>query len=175
MSLKFTDKLYKETKEMHSVVDRHPFVSLKNNKLAGERYINFNKICIFELQQTLKLKDVNLQIKLYRDIEQPDIFISDTLCKLLRHCKEFPLESAYQFYLGLLFGGNILKKMLPDHCEFLTYNNKSELILELKDYLNKNVYDQEKFINNVNTAYKLIKELFDELINYKIESNFTGE
>jgi hypothetical protein len=163
MSSTFTERLYLETKESHTIVDKHPFVSLiRKNKLAGEMYINFNKICIYELQLCLKLKDVNLQSKLYRDIEQPDMYITCTLSSLLKHCKKFSLESSYQFYLGLLFGGNMLKKMLPDYYDFLTYRDSKELITEFKDYLNNNVTDEKLFIKNVNDAYKLIKCVFDE-------------
>jgi hypothetical protein len=163
MSSTFTERLYLETKESHTIVDKHPFVSLiRKNKLAGEMYINFNKICIYELQLYLKLKDSNLQSKLYRDIEQPDMYITSSLSSLLKHCKEFNLESSYQFYLGLLFGGNMLKKMLPEHYDFLTYTDSKELISEFKEYLNENVTNQTLFIKNANDAYKLIKCIFDE-------------
>ena len=163
MSSTFTERLYLETKESPTVVDKHPFVSLiRKNKLAGEMYINFNKICIYELQQTLKLKDANLQTKLYRKIEQPDMYITPNLSSLLKYCRDFNLESSYQFYLGLLFGGNMLKKMLPEHYDFLTYTESKELITEFKDYLNNHVTNQALFIKNVNDAYKLIKCVFDE-------------
>lgn len=159
----FTDRLYIETKDSHTAVDRHPFVSMiRKDKLAGEMYINFNKICIHELQQVLKLKDKNLQNKLNRDIEIPDLFITNTLSTLLQQCRKYPLESAYQFYLGLLFGGNMLKRMLPEYHEFLTYNDSKELIHEFKTYLCENISEQDIFINNVNESYKLIKKLFDE-------------
>lgn len=163
--MSFTDKLYNETKESHKVVDRHPFVSMiRNNKIAGEMYINFNKICIHEIQTVLELKDKPLQNKLYRDIDIPELFITNTLNELLIHCKKYPLESAYQFYLGLLFGGNMLKRMLPEAHEFLTYNNSKELIDRFKTYLCNNVpvSEQDTFIDNVNKAYDLIKKLFDE-------------
>ena len=50
MSMSFTNRLYAETKDSHTQVDRHPFVSMiRTNKLAGEMYVNFNKICIQEI------------------------------------------------------------------------------------------------------------------------------
>ena len=170
----FTERLYIETKDSHTAVDRHPFVSMiRKDKLAGEMYINFNKICIHELQQVLELKDKNLQNKLHRDIEIPDLFITNTLSTLLQHCRKYPLESAYQFYLGLLFGGNMLKRMLPEYHEFLTYNDSKELISNFKEYLNDNVTEQDIFIYNVNESYKLIKKLFDEFytrLNNKVDN-----
>lgn len=175
----FTERLYMETKDAHTAVDRHPFVSMiRKNKLAGEMYINFNKICIHELQQVLKLKDEELQSRLHRDIDIPDFFITSTLSRLLIHCRKYPLESAYQFYLGLLFGGNMLKRMLPEYHEFLTYNDSKELVSNFKEYLCNNVksQDQDIFIDNVNKSYKLIKILFDELyarLNNKLDIKHT--
>jgi hypothetical protein len=163
--MKFTERLYLETKEAHKTVDSHPFVSLiRTNNMAGELYINFNKICIYELQKTFKLNDVHLQARLYRDIEQPDIFINKSLNELLILCRQFPLELGYAFYLGLLFGGNILKKMIPnkDEHDFFSFENPKQLITEFKNYLDNNVSNHDEFISNVNEVYKLIKEIFDE-------------
>lgn len=166
--MSFTDKLYLATKDSHTIVDRHSFVSMiRKDKLAGEMYINFNKICIYEIQNVLELRDKKLQSNLYRDFDIPEIYITSTLQELLAHCKKYPLESAYQFYLGLLFGGNMLKRMLPEHYDFLTYEGPKELITEFKDYLCNNVTESEQdiFINNVNKSYELIKKLFDEFYN----------
>lgn len=167
--MSFTELLYEETKNLHNVVDRHPFVGLiRKNKMAGEMYINFNKLCINEIQKTIVLNDDVLYGKLSKDIMMPDVYISNVLSKILEHCKEYPLESGYQFYLGLLFGGNILKKMLPEYEEFLTYDNPKELIVEFKNYLcnNVNEKDYDRFINNVKKLYILINELFDEFYDF---------
>ncbi len=178
--MSFTDRLYSDTKDSHKVVDKHPFVSLiRKNALAGDMYVNFNKICIHEFQNVLTLKDKDLLSKLYRHIELPDIYITKTLSNLLQHCRKYPVESAYQFYLGLLFGGNMLKRMMPEHHDFLTYDNSKELIQEFKEYLNSNVFiqeEQEKFIKHVNQAYSLIEKLFDEFynkLNNKLENKYT--
>jgi len=160
MTESFTDKLYKKTKDAHTSVDKHPFVAMiRKNKQAGEMYISFNKICIQEIQKVLYFE------KLYRDIKdiQYTIHTTPTLQKLLDHCKRHPLESAYQFYLGLLFGGNMLKRMLPDHSDFLTYDDPKELIKDFKGYLcTVPEVEQNTFIANVNACYVLIKDLFDE-------------
>lgn len=162
----FTERLYIETKQSHKAVDKHPFVSLiRKNKSAGDIYINFNKLCINEIQNVLNLQDKNLQKKLHRDFILPDVYITPIYYELLKHCNKYPVESAYQFYLGLLFGGNMLKKMLPEHNDFLTYENSNNLITEFKLYLCKNISnidDQNEFINNVNKCYDIIKGLFDE-------------
>jgi hypothetical protein len=171
----FTDKLYLETKSSHAIVDKHPFVSLiRKNKLAGEMYINFNKICIHEIQNVLTLKDEDLSVRLYRDFDVPDIFITKNLSSLLQHCRTYPLESAYQFYLGLLFGGNMLKRMIPEHANFLTYDNSKELINDFKLYLDNNIIDEDIFIQHVNEAYTIIKSVFDDFYNkFKYEHSYT--
>lgn len=161
--MKFTDKLYIETKDSHSIVDKNKFVSLiKKDKSAAVYYINLNKICIYEIQKTLKIKDIPLQRKLFRKINQPDIFIDDSLYELLSLCKINNLEAEYMFKGGLIKGGNLLKKYVDvkDHT-FLTFENPKELFIELKNYLDQNVVDHTLFIKNVNNIYKLINKCFD--------------
>jgi hypothetical protein len=168
----FREYLYECTKESHKVVDRHNFVNLiRTNKEAGELYINMNKICISyiqkEIQKRLEYPDSNFESfrllfgKLYKDINI-NFYVSPNMHLLLNYCKKSPLEHAYMFILGLLFGGKILSKYLPDHEIFLKYDNSKELINEFKDYLDNNVLDQDSFINIVNESYQLISEIFDE-------------
>jgi heme oxygenase len=166
--MKFTERLYLETKDSHTIVDKHAFVALiRKNDIAAKLYIDLNKICIYELQKVLNLKDKRLQSLLFRDIDQPDMFINEQLNELLILCKEYPLALGYQWYLGILNGGNMLKKMIRDPVsqEFLTYTNSKQLIIDFKDYLDQSVTDpikQEEFINVVNKSYKLIKRCFDK-------------
>jgi hypothetical protein len=175
----FRERLYNSTKSSHKVVDTHKFVNLiRTNKDAGEMYINMNKMCIKYIQSEIqrRLEDDrsewepfrSLFSKLYKDINV-SYYISSNMNKLLNRCKEHPLEHGYMFILGLLFGGKLLSKYLPDHIDFLTYNNSKELINEFKDYLDNNVVDEDKFINIVNDSYKLISEIFDEF-HINIES-----
>lgn len=163
--MSFAERVYKETSLLHKEIDRHSFVSLiKVNKKAGNKYINFNKICIYIIQQYISMDNVLFK-KLYREVDIPDIFISITLTKLLNRCKKYPLEHAYQFYLGLISGGNILKKYISDeHDQFLSYEAPKKLSSEFKEYLNSNVKNQDEFIEIVKESYKLIKVLFDEFI-----------
>lgn len=168
----FRNKLYENTKESHKVVDKHNFVNLiRTNKEAGELYINMNKICIKNIQEEIQIRLSNgdsdwesfrlLFGKLYKDI---DVQFGRTknMNELLERCIEYPLEHAYMFILGLLFGGKLLSRYLPEHTKFLQYDNSKELINDFKDYLDENVKDQDEFINIVNKSYKLISEIFDD-------------
>lgn len=162
--MKFTERLYLETKDSHTNVDKHQFVALiRKNNIAAKLYIDLNKICIYELQKHLKLENLELQSLLFRDIDQTDMFINSDLNKLLTLCKQYPLEAEYMFKGGLIMGGNLLKKYvnIEDH-DFLTFNNPKQLFNELKDYLDQYVQDHDLFIKNVNNIYKQIKKCFDK-------------
>lgn len=176
----FRDRLYECTKENHKIVDRHNFVNLiRKNKKAGEIYINMNKICISYIQKEIhkrleypesELESFRLLFgKLYKDIDV-NFYVSPNMNKLLVRCIEYPLEHSYMFSLALLFGGNLLSKYLPDHIDFLKYDNSKKLINEFKDYLDNNVVDEDGFIKIVNESYKLIGEIFDEFY-LKVESD----
>lgn len=165
----FTDRLFKETCDSHKQVDRHPFVKkMRENPEDAILYIQFNEKCIYEIQSTLNLKDQTLQKMLHRNVTK----LSDSLniTELLDRCKEQPLYHAYMFYLGLLAGGNLLKKYVPsDYIEILIFQEDTKyLIQRFKNYLNETILtekDQNDFIKAVNISYSLIKECFDLNIN----------
>lgn len=172
----FTLILYKETKVNHSKIDNHPFVKLiKTNKNIGKLYINFNNICINIIQNKFnqEIKKDNFSDfkecynKLYRKILPNDFYISYNLNHLLSQCEKYPLEHAYMFYLGLLMGGNILIKFLPEYTEFLQFDNSKQLINCFKNYLNNKIRtkeEQEKFIKIVNKSYSLINLVFNDFL-----------
>lgn len=172
--MQFTDILRNSTYNSHKTVDNHKFVTLiRTDKCSGKIYVHFNQICINIIQNTLKntnnkLIKTNFYKKMYRDIEVFDFFISNNLLTLLNRCEEFPLEHSYMFFLGLLFGGNLLTKFLPESTEFFKFENSNQLIKDFKDYINKTVDTKEKqesFINIVNESYAIIALIFDEFYN----------
>lgn len=165
-----SSRLYKETYDAHSIVDAHPFVSLiGKNEVANKLYMNFNKICIYTLQNPLLYSklDNDLQQQLHRSICIHDIYdilssSSNTLIEFLDRCEKYPLEHAYMFYLGILFGGNILKKKLPEeYHDFLTYSHPKELVKTFKKCLD----DKDVDIPIVIDSYHHIKIIFDEFLN----------
>ena len=174
--MKFACELFEKTKNSHKLVDKHLFIDLiRTNKTAARLYIDFNKICIYELQRVLKLEDNILQYNLFRDIQQPDIYINDNLCKLLTLCRIFPLEAEYMFKAGLIMGGNLLKKYVSvvDY-DFITFNNPKKLFNNLKEYLEIHVKNKDEFIINVNKIYESIELCFDSFLkrfNNKYISN----
>ena len=165
----FTERLYKETKDDHKNVDNHPFTKLiKLNKDAGDMYINFNKMCIYQIKKHVLLHDTELQNELYKQLVFEFDFnqkykVTENVSTLLFRCGRLTLEHAYMFILGLILGGNLLKKYISEeHHSFLTFDNPNKLSKQLKTYLNENVIDEDDFILNVKESYKLIKNIFDE-------------
>lgn len=175
--MSFTDVLRTITHESHKVVDNHKFVELiRTNECSGKKYVNFNKICINVIQDTLKNENNDLikhdfYKKMYRKIAPLDFFISNKLLELLDRCERYPLEHSYMFYLGIMFGGNLLTKFVPESKDFFKFDNSSKLVKEFKEYINKTVDTKEKqelFIKIVNESYTIISLIFDEF--YKTHS-----
>lgn len=166
----FSVKLHDYTMDNHKRVDKHPFVNrIKTNKRAGELYIEFNKICLDTIQKNLKYieHDTDLYKSLYKTIGEVNIFISKNLNILLDRCGKYPKEHSYMFYVGLLYGGSLLKKYLPDHSAFLTFNDDNKILIShFKNMLNEiDSETQIDFINIINQSYNIIYCIFNEFEN----------
>lgn len=164
--MSFSSYLYKETQGAHREVDSHPFIRQINKcDRAYKLYFDLNKLCINEIQ---KCYDINIIDKdLYRDIHNYSEYVDLILeCqdfqKLLENCKKHPIEHAYMFYLGLLFGGQMFNVKTDEDVFFVTFLNKSKLISKVKYFLDMQVKENEysTFIHNVNNSYKLISNIF---------------
>ena len=165
----FTKRLYLDTKDCHTQVDRHPFVQLiRKNPDAAKLYINFNKICIYKIESAFSdLAYTNFMPLFTRlrkniNINDIDMNISANLEILLQKCEEYPLEHSYMFYLGLMMGYKILDKYVKD--DILSYDDSKIklLIKDFKNFLDNNVETEQLFINTVSQSYILIKNVFDE-------------
>ena len=179
--MSFSERLRVETKECHLIVDRHPFVDLiKSNHEAAYLYMQFNKISVlylqydknFELFQKFKynITENDANLELLSTFPSFQIFVN----QLSKHY----VEHFYMIQLGLLFGGNMLKRILPENEKDLfnkgTFGNPKVLITEFKTYLDNTIISEQsqiKFIQNVNNSYLLIKNIFDEFHDYLINSD----
>jgi hypothetical protein len=171
MSDNFTTRLYKNTKDYHTEVDKHEFVQLiRKNPEAAKLYIHFNKICIYKIESAIvnkKNKYTNFmplftRLKKNININDIDINVSKNLQILLKKCEEYPLEHCYMFYLGLMMGYKILDKYVKD--DILAYDDSQIklLIKDFKNFLDNNVENEQNFINIVSQSYVLIKNVFTE-------------
>ena len=86
------------------------------------------------------------------------------------------MSHLYIWWLGVLFGGQMIKKLLNKNEELMEYIdvmfnfecNSRDLIRDFKDYLNELISSdecEERFIKNVNEVYLMIGKVFDEIIN----------
>ena len=171
--MQFSGQIGLRTREFHSEVDKHPFIKLiDNHEKAGDLYINLNKLCILSIQKHIDSNSENFSSfqdlfnKLYRQIGVVDMVMTPNLQLLTARCTRYPIQHAYMFYVGLLFGGSLLSKKLPKHAEFLTFQDKSNLIKEFRSFLDTHVTEEKnqgEFINIVNESYQVIKSVFDDM------------
>jgi heme oxygenase len=177
----FSDRLRVETKECHLEVDRHPFVNLiRCNPEAANLYMQFNKISVLYLQNH---KNFELFKKFRYNITENDVNLEllsnfPSFNTFVNQLSDHYIEHFYMIQLGLLFGGNMLKKILPDNeKEFFNKGNSGDpknLITEFKEYLNNTIVSEQSqitFIQNVNKSYLLIKNIFDEFHNCLVNLN----
>ena len=178
---KFTDRLYARTKEAHKCIDTSEFVNvIKTKRLAQEMYMMFNIICIERIQSgKILFMDDDIYDGFERDLSKytdknGDVVYflpeSDKMDELLVAISQYPLEHSYLFYLGLAMGGNILKKYIPNtYHDLLIFDNANENISKFKNFLDNYTApeNEDKFIERVNSSYKLIGEIFD-LFNSKL-------
>jgi heme oxygenase len=139
--------------------------------------MQFNKISVLELQKNALSKNKLPFSKFNYKISEKDIEISliniPHFKLFLERCHNHYLEHFYMIQLGLLFGGNMLKKILPENekdffdIEGLSDKGRLELIKEFKEYLDNNIIDttdQNNFIKIVNDSYLIIKHIFDQYL-----------
>lgn len=173
--MSFSRYLYKETQKAHREVDSHPFVREINKcDKAYKLYFDFNKLCINEIQKYYDIGTIDKD--LYREIhnysEYVDVILEcDDFQKLLKNCKSQPIEHAYMFYLGLLFGGQMFNVKTDEDIFFVSFSNKTKLITKVKYFLDMQVKENEynTFINNVNNSYKLIANIFTYFNSLRFE------
>lgn len=179
--MSFSERLRVETKECHLIVDRHPFVELiKSNHEAAHLYMQFNKISVLYLQND---KNFELFQKFRYNITENDANLEllstfPSFQIFVNQLSQYYVEHFYMIQLGLLFGGNMLKRILPENEKTFFNKGNSEnpkiLIGEFKKYLDNTIISEEsqiKFIQNVNNSYLLIKNIFDEFHDYLINSD----
>lgn len=169
---KFTENLSKETKSSHTRVDAHNVLKLVGrNERAGQMYIYMNKVCLDAIQKKLKEMGYKNEIfgKLYKNnLTGGECEEWKNNCnRLVDRCEKYPLEHAYMFYLGILYGGSILSKALNNDgldTTLFEYENKKVLIREFKEFLNEYITDvsrQKQFIECVNMSYASIVKVLD--------------
>jgi len=186
---KFTLRLKRVTKENHTKLDTHEFVKglyKDDNDKNAVYYLELHYIILNELKILLSEYDTNECFK-YFDKDYSIFKLTDLgelgsvkrVIEKIRHDKKDKIlfmSHIYIWWLGVLFGGQMIKKLLNKNEGLKEYIdmmfnfecNNRDLIRELKDYLNELIssYEcEERFIKNANEVYLMIGEVFDEIIN----------
>lgn len=193
----FTERLKEETRDNHKILDTHYFVKSifkqsdeRNDKqysTTTEYYLDLHLIMLHEINFLLQQSQFNFQESfncfLNNDYsKRPDVKNDILNCKSMislinklhmdSRNKELLSSHMYIWWLGVLYGGQMIKRSInkqnPHLSEYtdLIFDldcNVKEFILYFKEYLNNSIIQKDDFINNVNTVYLLIKDVFDEL------------
>jgi hypothetical protein len=168
--MEFTKELFLKTKENHIVLDKHLFIKciLNGNVLAFDNYIQFHYIVFDKIQSEFEKYNLPLFFKgLLREIPLITLknkSIDDYILKMNVDNLQQLLVYTYMFYLGILKGGSILKKHFPNtKSKLFLFNDRELIINELKKFLDNNIINKQKFIDNVNENYIQINYIFNSL------------
>jgi heme oxygenase len=183
----FTLKLKNETMSNHRALDTHPFV--KNmytetvSKINIQYYIDLHFIILEFMENKIKneIKDYPDFVDKFnynKNYKTKDVIQFNSVQKLIDNVSIDNIYAyCYSYYLGILFGGQIIKKLINKTNDELLINkgnmlfnfecDKKELIKNIKDFLEMNIKKdkQQDFINQVNNIYLLTKDVFDEFDN----------
>lgn len=161
------------TKELHRLVDNHIIIKEIHKEEYAKCYTNLIEMVLFVLEMKMKTSVDLITDKLYRKlIRRPQINkvdFNDVIKKLMKDFDN-PLllkSHIYIWYLSLVSGGKILKKILPEEYSYL-FDFEENTKEELKEYIDDiALFDYTEFIENVKMIYMLIKQHFDRAIETK--------
>jgi heme oxygenase len=171
-------------KEDHDAAENHPFVKkLFAGQITKEEYGDFlfnQKHCYAALEQTAEALGLMEDIRpikrtdkiaqdlrdLNRDKSRQHLHMSTmAYCEYVRKCsKEQLLAHIYVRHFGDMYGGQMLKKLVPGSGTMYDFHNRSGLITIVREKLTDNLADEAKIV------FRFVKDLFDELADeYNIQ------
>lgn len=158
-------KTYLQTKELHKLVDNHEIVKQIQKPEYTKCYINLIIDVLFLLEMKMDINN-NLYNLIKRNPKVNKLNFNDINKKIMKDFEnEINFKSQiYLWYLSLMAGGKLLKKILPNEYLYL-FDFEDGLKQELKNFINEIPKEQhETFIENVKVMYKLIAKHFDNCI-----------
>jgi heme oxygenase len=191
--MEFALRLKNETIAKHKELDTHPFIEKMYNK--SENVDSYNEKINLKYYLDLHfiiLDEINEKVKEYINEGDKPCFIDEfnegkdykSMCtikltnlnsvrNLIANISRDNIYAyCYSFYLGILFGGQIIKKLINKTNDELLIKqanslfdfkcNKKELIQDVKRFLVENIENQDLFIEQVNHIYTLTKYTFDD-------------
>jgi heme oxygenase len=166
-------------KDAHDSAENHPFVKkLFAGQITKDEYADFlfnQKHCYAALEQaaeSLGLMEDIRPIKrtakiaqdlrdLHRDKSRQHLHISTiSYCDYVKTCsKEQLLAHLYVRHFGDMYGGQMLKKLVPGNGTMYDFDNRSELIAKVRESLT------DELAEEANIVFQYAIALFDELAN----------
>jgi hypothetical protein len=160
-------KTYKQTKEFHKQVDKHEIVKKIDKAENTKCYIDLIVGVLFLLEMKIKNDPEKCDVEIYQLIKRnPNVNKVDFTDINKKIMNDFDNEihfksQIYLWYLSLMAGGKLLKKVLPNEYNYL-FDFQAGLKEKLKNFINEIPEDKhDEFIENVKVMYKLIKKHFD--------------
>ena len=164
-------------KEDHDAAENHPFVKkLFSGQITKDEYADFlfnQKYCYAALEQraeSLGLMESIRPIKrtekiaqdlrdLHRDKSRQHLHPSTiSYCEYVKECEpEQVIAHLYVRHFGDMYGGQMLKKLVPGNGSMYEFNNRQELISVVRDWLSEEHAPEAKIV------FAYAKQLFDEL------------
>lgn len=158
-------KTYKQTKDFHKEVDNHEIVKQIHKPKYTKAYIDLIVGVLFLLEMKMDPQN-EIYNKIKRKPEINKLDFTDINKKIMNDFdNEIHFKSQiYLWYLSLMAGGKLLKRMLPNQYFYL-FDFEECLKDELKKFINGISEDKhDEFIENVKVMYKLIKKHFDIIL-----------
>ena len=184
----FTLRLKRETYDNHTVLDTHIFVKSLYDECYNrnvEYYLELHYIILNELNVLINKKGRESFPNFFDYFYKEYIVYNGSDLKQHKSVKilldkiiidsdnsELFLCHLYIWWLGVLFGGQIIKKLINKNNNTLSNLtsvifdfdcDSRELVREFRKHLNSTIVEEDKFIKNVNETYLIIRDVFDEL------------
>lgn len=169
MEYNLCKETYLQTKELHKQVDNHEIVKNINKPEYTKCYIDLIIDVLFLLEMKMPhYQNVNNEIYnlIKRNPKVNKLNFNDINKKIMNDFDNdiYFKSQIYLWYLSLMAGGKLLKKLLPNKYKYL-FDFEVGLKEKLKNFINEIPKEHHiEFIENVKVTYKLIKKHFDNCI-----------
>lgn len=164
-------------KEEHDAAENHPFIKkLFSGNITKEEYGTFlynQKYCYIALEDKAEelgllvgIEPIKRATKISKDLQDLQVENKEVYNSTIKYCdyintcsKEQLLAHIYVRHFGDMYGGQMLKKVVPGSASMYEFENRVDLINEVRNKLNDNLADEAKLV------FAFATELFDELAN----------
>ena len=164
------------TKENHTKAENSRFVkALFKKELPAEAYADYlaNQNFVYRVLENLcsenglleGIEDIKRTDKIQKDCFNlgMDARLYDSSIKYGEHICQLPKEllvaHLYVRHFGDMYGGQMIKKMVPGTPTMYDFENKEELISKVREMLHDGLADE------ANRCFEFAIELFDEIAN----------